>query len=75
MQFSTGVGSKQGGLCRTGQYQGHSGNIVQLMVLGEQLLSLGEDCQLLVWRIADYKEPEVGIRLAAEVWQMCLLSH
>ena len=29
------------------------------MVLGEQLLSLGEDCQLLVWRIGKYDEPEV----------------
>jgi hypothetical protein len=46
-------------LCRTGCYAGHSGSILQLLVLGDQLLSLGKDGQLLVWKIGEYDAPQV----------------
>lgn len=45
--------------CRTGVYGGHSASISQLLVLGDQLLSLGKDGQLLVWRIGEYDSPQV----------------
>lgn len=45
---------------RTGCYAGHSGSIMQLLVLGEQLLSLGKDGQLLVWKIGEYDTPQVS---------------
>jgi hypothetical protein len=32
---------------------------VQLLVLGEQLLSLGKDGQLLVWKIGEHDQPQV----------------
>lgn len=48
-------------VCRTGCYAGHSGSITQLLVLGDQLLSLGKDRQLLVWRIGEYDQPQVRL--------------
>jgi U3 small nucleolar RNA-associated protein 21 len=42
-------------------YSGHSGSIVQLLVLGDQLLSLGKDGQLLVWKIGEYDSPQVRL--------------
>lgn len=30
------------------------------MVLGDYLLSLGKDSKLLVWKIGEYDEPQVG---------------
>jgi hypothetical protein len=44
---------------RTGCYAGHTGSIVQLLVLAEQLLSLGKDGQLLVWKIGEHEQPQV----------------
>ena len=44
---------------RTGKYSGHSGPIVQLLRLGEVLLSLGADRKLVVWDIGTYDEPQV----------------
>ena len=46
--------------CRHGSYKGHTGTILQLLVLGDYLLSLGRDRKLLVWKIGAYAEPEVG---------------
>jgi hypothetical protein len=45
---------------RSGEYRGHSADIIQMLVLGDRLLSLGRDGKLLAWRIGDYEEPEVG---------------
>jgi len=45
---------------RTGQYRGHNAEIIQLMILGNHLFSLGRDNKLVVWRIGDY-EPEAVI--------------
>ena len=45
---------------RVGVYQGHTRAVVQLLVLGDMLLSLGADRRLLVWRIGQHDEPEVG---------------
>ena len=42
-----------------GRLQGHSASILQLLVLGERLLSLGADRRLLVWAIGEYGAPEV----------------
>lgn len=36
---------------------------LQLLVLGDRLLSLGRDGRLLVWRIGQYAAPEVAIQL------------
>jgi hypothetical protein len=33
---------------------------MQLLVLGDQLLSLGKDGQLLVWKIGEYDTPQVS---------------
>lgn len=50
---------------RSGEYRGgHVGDILQLLVLGDRLLSLGADRRLLVWRIGQYAAPEVSIQLA-----------
>jgi hypothetical protein len=48
---------------RSGAYRGHTGGILQLLVLGDRLLSLGRDGRLLVWRIGEYAAPEVTIQL------------
>ena len=56
--------------CRTGEYNGHSGNITSLLVLGDHLLSLGEDARLLVWKIGDYAAPEVWAFAAVTVAQL-----
>ncbi len=45
---------------RSGEYRGHSADIIQLLVLGDRLLSLGRDGKLLAWRIGEYEAPEVG---------------
>ena len=47
---------------RTGKYSGHSGPIIQLLRLGEVLLSLGADRKLVVWDIGTYDEPQVFIQ-------------
>ncbi|KAF8055387.1 WDR36 [Scenedesmus sp. PABB004] len=44
---------------------GHRGGVLQLLVLGTELLSLGRDGRLLVWRIGQYGAPHVAIDLAA----------
>ena len=41
-------------------YRGHKGNVLQLLCLGDLLLSLGSDSRLLVWAIGEYAEPKVG---------------
>ena len=44
---------------RHGSYKGHTDTILQLLVLGDHLLSLGSDRKLLSWKIGTYTEPEV----------------
>ena len=48
---------------RSGEYRGHAGDVLQLLVLGDRLLSLGRDGRLLVWRIGEYGAPDVAIQL------------
>lgn len=58
---------------RSGEYRGgHSGDILQLLVLGDRLLSLGDDRKLLVWRIGQYEAPEVSIQLPEGFTPTCL---
>ncbi len=40
-------------------YRGHTGPVVQLLVLGDLLLSLGRDGRLLVFEIGTYDTPKV----------------
>jgi len=40
-----------------GTLRGHRAGILQLLVLGDRLLSLGSDRQLLVWAVGEYGEP------------------
>lgn len=46
-------------LYRIGTYSGHSGRIIQLMTLGDVLLSLGTDRKLMVWADGVYDAPKV----------------
>lgn len=41
-------------------YAGHRAAVLQMLVLGDNLLSLGKDRQLLVWKIGQYDAPEVS---------------
>lgn len=47
---------------RSGEYRGHTADIIQLLVLGDHLLSLGRDGKLLTWRIGEYDAPEVSFQ-------------
>jgi len=40
-----------------GTLRGHRTGILQLLVLGERLLSLGAEQRLLVWAVGEYGEP------------------
>ena len=57
---------------RTGEYQGHTGDIIQLLVLGDLLFSLGRDGKLLVWRIGEYDAPEHVITLPQSFTPTCM---
>eukprot|EP00878_Enallax_costatus_P024559 GHUV01026213.1.p1 GENE.GHUV01026213.1~~GHUV01026213.1.p1 ORF type:complete len:180 (+),score=25.08 GHUV01026213.1:276-815(+) len=57
----------------TGTYAGHSGSILQLLVLGNQLLSLGKDKQLCVWNIGQYDKPQAVIGLGPEFDPTCMV--
>lgn len=46
--------------CRVGTYSGHTGRIIQLLSLGDVLLSLGDDRKLLVWSADTYSAPKVN---------------
>eukprot|EP00878_Enallax_costatus_P047727 GHUV01058830.1.p1 GENE.GHUV01058830.1~~GHUV01058830.1.p1 ORF type:complete len:155 (+),score=26.99 GHUV01058830.1:463-927(+) len=59
--------------CSTGTYAGHSGSILQLLVLGNQLLSLGKDKQLCVWNIGQYDKPQAVIGLGPEFDPTCMV--
>lgn len=48
-------------LYRIGTYSGHSGRIIQLMTLGDVLLSLGTDRKLMVWADGVYAAPKVSL--------------
>ena len=47
----------------SGAYRGHTADVLQLLVLGDRLLSLGADGRLLAWRIGEYAAPEASIQL------------
>lgn len=57
---------------RSGEYRGHRGDILQLLVLGDNLLSLGRDGQLLVWRIGEYEAPQAAIQLPPGFVPTCM---
>lgn len=57
---------------RSGVYRGHAAPILQLMVLGDVLLSLGSDGQLLRWRVGSYEAPEGAIQLPAHCRPTCM---
>jgi hypothetical protein len=42
-----------------GTYSTHDAPVVQLLVVGDYLLSLGSDRKLVAWKIGSYDEPEV----------------
>lgn len=52
---------------RSGEYRGHSADIIQLLVLGDHLLSLGRDGKLLAWQIGEYDAPQVRSWLPARL--------
>ena len=45
---------------RVGAYCGHEGRVLQMLCLGDHLLSLGNDQKVMVWKIGEYEEPEVS---------------
>ena len=45
-------------LARVGVYKGHRGDVLQLLCLGDILLSLGSDSKLSLWNVGQY-EPQV----------------
>jgi hypothetical protein len=57
---------------RSGEYRGHSGDVIQLLPLGDHLLSLGRDGKLLLWRIGEYAAPEVSIQLPEGLAPTCM---
>lgn len=59
--------------CRSGLYSQHSGDILQLLVLGKFLLSLGQDGKLLVWQIGKFDEPEASPILLSCPQSLCSL--
>lgn len=48
---------------RSGEYRGHVADIIQLTVLGDNLLSLGRDNKLNIWEIGNYSAPLRTIQL------------
>uniref|UniRef100_A0A383VCR0 Small-subunit processome Utp21 domain-containing protein n=1 Tax=Tetradesmus obliquus TaxID=3088 RepID=A0A383VCR0_TETOB len=56
----------------TGVYAGHRAAVLQMLVLGDNLLSLGKDRQLLVWKIGQYDAPEAVIDLGADFEPSCM---
>ncbi|GBF88408.1 hypothetical protein Rsub_01120 [Raphidocelis subcapitata] len=56
---------------KSGEYRGHSAPVVQMLVLGDTLLSLGADARLLVWRIGSYDEPEAVVEFEAGFVPTC----
>ncbi|KAI8469981.1 MAG: WD40-repeat-containing domain protein [Monoraphidium minutum] len=57
---------------KVGEYRGHSGRVLQLLVLGDLLLSLGADGRLLVWRIGAHAAPEVVIEFEQGFTPSCM---
>ena len=56
-----------------GRYEGHEGDIISILVLGDMILTLGRDQRLLVWRIGRYDEPNREIILPQGFVPTCLL--
>eukprot|EP00879_Flechtneria_rotunda_P017827 GHRR01018686.1.p1 GENE.GHRR01018686.1~~GHRR01018686.1.p1 ORF type:complete len:180 (+),score=43.21 GHRR01018686.1:612-1151(+) len=57
----------------TGKYASHSGRILQLLVLADQLLSLGRNSKLLVWKIGDYQQPQTIIDFGPDFKPTCMI--
>ena len=55
-----------------GVYRGHTDEIIQLMVLGENLISLGRDKIVNVWRIGEYDEPVSSMQLHDDFVPTCM---
>jgi U3 small nucleolar RNA-associated protein 21 len=57
---------------RTREYRGHDADIIQLLVLGDNLFSLGRDGKLCVWRIGDHSAPERVLHLPQGFVPTCM---
>lgn len=57
---------------RVAEFKGHSGRILQLMVLGDQLFSLGRDNRLLVRSIGESRTPAIDITFAEGFTATCV---
>ncbi|KAK9786275.1 hypothetical protein WJX73_004830 [Symbiochloris irregularis] len=57
---------------RIGTYCGHTSAIIQLLCLGNILLSLGADQKVCVWRIGQYNEPEAVLELGSAFGATCM---
>ncbi|BDA46919.1 probable guanine nucleotide-binding protein subunit beta-like protein at C-terminar half [Coccomyxa sp. Obi] len=57
---------------REGVYRGHTGTILQLLCLGDHLLSLGSDGKLLFWKIGDFDDPQVSMDLGKDFSPACM---
>ncbi|DBB09195.1 TPA: hypothetical protein ACH3X3_007787 [Trebouxia sp. C0006] len=57
---------------RIGTYSGHTGSIIQLLTLGDILLSLGSDRKLLVWADGIYDTPKVTVDLPEGFTPTCM---
>lgn len=56
-----------------GVYHGHTANIIQMMVLGDVLVSLGKDGTVKMWRIGEYEEPLGEIVLPDDFSPTCMV--
>ena len=70
--------------CRVGTYSGHAKPILQMMCLGDHLLSLGQDKRLLLWKLGSYAAPLVSSLPASDMLaylvrttavEICMLVH
>ena len=58
---------------RAGVYEGgHAGDVLQLLALGDALLSLGRDGRLCVWTLGAYAAPARTIELPAGFAPTCM---
>ncbi|EIE21950.1 WD40 repeat-like protein [Coccomyxa subellipsoidea C-169] len=57
---------------REGVYSGHTGTILQLLCMGDHLLSLGSDSKLLLWKIGDFDKPQVSMDLGDGFSPACM---
>jgi len=59
---------------RSGIYTGHTDNVISMLPMGDHLLSLGSDNQLLLWKIGQYNQPFSSIQLPQD-FQPTSMTH